>query len=248
MKVIRPGSKLHTERVSDMPEQLSVRTVQLPGAVANPQKVPGGVIRLTGPRVDPGQGMLVLQDQRLMAGVEVHGPEYVVVNAAGHHEGESAIDLVRQVLILHASRGVLDEVGVPAVHTSQVGEPAGDERPRQVQGGRGRVVDLQEPLRIRLSSLGCELEAVHGITAICRQRDAITRFGGRAARLGKLARHPANFDDRHLCGVRQHNRHGQQGTKLALDVCGGHLGERLGAIATLQHESLTGGNAGHLGA
>ena len=102
-------------------------TMQLPGALTDPQEVPRGPVRLPGPGIDPGQRMLVLQDQRLVAGVEVHGAEDVVVNPAGHHEGERPIDLVREVLVLHTSCRVLDEVGVPAVHAAEVGESAGDE-------------------------------------------------------------------------------------------------------------------------
>ena len=79
--------------------------------------------------------MLVLQDQRLVAGVEVDGPEYVVVDPAGHHERQCTVDLVRQVLVLHPGRGVLDEVGVPAVHAAQMGESPGDESAGQIQGG-----------------------------------------------------------------------------------------------------------------
>ena len=96
-------AQLHSERVADVPQQLNVCTMQLPGALADPQEVAGGAVRLPGPGVDPGQRMLVLQDQRLVAGVEVNGSEDVVVNPAGHHEGERPIDLVGEVLVLHAS-------------------------------------------------------------------------------------------------------------------------------------------------
>ena len=86
--------------------------------------------------------MLIIQDQRLVAGVEVHGSEDVVVNPAGHHEGERPIDLVCQVLVLHTGSGVLDEIGVPAVHAAEVSESASNEGPCEVQSGRRGMVNL----------------------------------------------------------------------------------------------------------
>ena len=58
------------------------------------------------------------------------------------------------VLVLHAGRGVLDEVGVPAVHLRRSAKPPVTKARVEVQGrGRG-VVDLQQPLRVRLAGLG----------------------------------------------------------------------------------------------
>ncbi len=240
-------SELDPERIAYGAQQLHVRAVQLPGPLADPDEVTGGVVRLPGAGVDPGQGVLVLQDQRLVAGVEVDGPEHVVVDAAGHHEGQGSIDLVGQVLVLHPGGGVLDEVGVPAVHAAQVREAAGDEGPGQIEDRRGGVVDAEQPLRIGLARLGGEGEPVHRIPAVRRQRDPFPGLARRAAGLGELAGQPAHLDDRHLGGVGQHHGHGEQGAQLALDVGGRHPVEGLGAVPALQDEGLAGGHAGHLG-
>ena len=42
-------TELHPERVADVSHQLNVGTMQLPGALANPQEVAGGPVRLPSP-------------------------------------------------------------------------------------------------------------------------------------------------------------------------------------------------------
>ena len=101
---------------------------------------------------------------------------------------------------------------------------------------------------IRLAGLGREIKAINGIAAIRRQRNAFARFRGRASRLGELACHSADLHDRHLGGVGQHDGHREQGPKLALDVRSRDFSECLGTVTALQHECLTGRDAGHLGA
>ena len=131
----------------------------------------------------------------------------------------------------------LHEVGVPAVHAAQVGEPAGDERPGQVEDRRGGVVDLEQPLRVGLAGLRGEREPVDRVAAVGRQGDALPGLGGRAARLGELAGQPADLHDRHLGGVGQHHGHRQQRAQLALDVGRGHPVEGLGAVPALQEKA-----------
>jgi hypothetical protein len=77
---------------------------------------------------------------------------------------------------------------------------------------------------------------------------ALMRFGLGASWLGELACHPADLHDRHLRCIGQHNRHGKQRSEFALDVPSRDIGEGLGAVTPLQHESLTGRHTGHLGA
>ena len=55
--------------------------VELAGALADPDEVAGDVVRQLGAAVDPGHRVLVLQDQRLVAGVEVDAVELVGVGA-----------------------------------------------------------------------------------------------------------------------------------------------------------------------
>src|SRR4051812_34521584 len=60
-------AELDTKRVTDVAEEFHMCTVQLPGALADPQEVSGGAVGLTGAGVDPSKCVLVLQDQRLVA-------------------------------------------------------------------------------------------------------------------------------------------------------------------------------------
>ena len=47
-------AELHPERVAHVPKELDMCTMQLPGALTNPQEVPRGSVRLPGPGIDPG--------------------------------------------------------------------------------------------------------------------------------------------------------------------------------------------------
>ncbi len=179
-----------------------------------------------------------------MRGEEVDRVELVGVDADGVHERQGAIDLGADALVALADRAVLDEVGVPLVHLAQVGVTTGGERAREVQRRRGRVVDLDEPLRVVRARLGVEVEAVDGIAAVGRQGHAVAGLGVARARLGVLAGKTADLDDRNARGVRQHDRHRQQDAELVADVLGRDALERLGAVATLEQERLA---AGHLG-
>ena len=95
----RGRAELDADRVADVREQLDVRAVELAGALADPDEVAGDVVGLLGARVDAGQRVLVLQDQRLVAGVEVDPVELVGVGADGLHERQRPVDLPGQLLV-----------------------------------------------------------------------------------------------------------------------------------------------------
>ena len=101
--------------------------------------------------------VFVLEDQRLVAGVEVDPVELVGVGADGLHERQRPLDLARQPLVALAHRGRADEVGVPVVHLAEVGVPTGDEGAHEVEGRSGGVVDVQQPLGAVLARLGGEV-------------------------------------------------------------------------------------------
>ena len=232
------GAELHADRVLDVAEQLHVGAVELAGALADPDEVAGHVVRQLGAAVDAGHRVLVLQHQRLVAGVEVDAVELVGVGADRLHEVERAVDLGRHLLVLAAHLGTEHEVGVPGVHLAQVGVPAGDEGAHEVQRRRRRVVDLHEPLRVVGAGLGGELEAVDGVAAVGRQRDAVAGLEVGRAGLGVLPGQAAQLHDRHRRRVGQHDGHLQQHAQLVAGVVGGHAGEGLGAVATLEQERL----------
>ena len=266
MKVSRPGSlsgfsfagqrqrvvggggrpELHADRVADVPEQLDVGAVELPGALADPDEVRRDVVRRLGARVDAGHRVLVVEQQPLVAGVEVDPVELVGVGADGLHEGQRPLDLGGHPLVALADRRLADEVGVPGVHLAQVGVAAGDEGTDQVERrGRG-VVDVDQPLRVGHARLGGEVVAVDGVAAVGRQGHALAGLEVGRARLGVLPRDPADLHDRHRRGVGQHDRHLQQHPQLVAHVVGGDAGERLGAVAAHEHERLAAGDRGDL--
>ena len=77
---------LAADRVADAAEELDVGAVELAGALADPEHVRRAVVPVAGERVLPGERLLVAEDQRLVAGVEVDLVEGVVrlgVDAAG---------------------------------------------------------------------------------------------------------------------------------------------------------------------
>ena len=77
-------------------------------------------------------GALVVEQQRLVAGVEVDRAQRVEVDAAGRHE-RMARSMSRGHPSYRAFAGVGDEAPVPRVHLAQVGEPALGERADEVQ-------------------------------------------------------------------------------------------------------------------
>ncbi len=247
-RVVGAGGRpeLDADRVADVREQLDVGAVELTGPLADPDEVAGHVVRLLGARVDAGQRVLVLEDQRLVAGVEVDPVELVGVGADGLHEGERPVDLLAELLVAPADRRAAHEVGVPGVHLAQVGVPTGDERADEVQRGRGRVVDLDQPLRVGDPGLRGEVEAVDGVAAVRRQGHPVAGLEVRGPRLGVLAGDPAELHDRHGGGVGQHDRHLQQHPQLVAHVVGGHPVEGLGAVPALQQERLAAGDRGQL--
>ena len=145
-------AELAADRVADAAEELHVGAVELAGALADPEHVGRAVVPVAGERVLPGERLLVAEDQRLVARVEVDLVQVGLrlgVDAAGPHEAQGPVDLVGEALVALALAARADELLVPRVHPGQVGEAALGERAQQVQRGRRLVVRLQQPLRVR---------------------------------------------------------------------------------------------------
>ena len=64
-------AELDAERVADAAEELDVGAVELARALADPEHVGRAVVPLAGERVLPGERLLVAEQQRLVARVEV---------------------------------------------------------------------------------------------------------------------------------------------------------------------------------
>ena len=62
---------LHAERIFHPAQELDMRAVHLARAIADPQEMRRAAVPVAGGGIDPGQRLLVGQQQRLMAGVEI---------------------------------------------------------------------------------------------------------------------------------------------------------------------------------
>jgi hypothetical protein len=216
-----------------------VRAVEFAGALADPQEVRRGVVRRAGARIDARHRTLVVHQQTFMARVEVDSAKLVEVGAGGLHELDGTVDVVGEALVRLVG-GVLGEALVPAVHLAQIGEPALRERADQIDRRGGRVVALEQPCRVGPARAFGEVEAVDDVAAVCGQGHVAARLGVARAGLRELPRHAAHLHDRHGGAVGQHDRHLQDRLDAVADLLGSRPGERLGAVAALQHERATG--------
>jgi hypothetical protein len=88
--------------------ELDVGAVELAGALADPEHVGRAVVPVAGERVLAGEGLLVAEDERLVAGVEVDLVELGVVSVsmpAGRHEAQGPVDLVGEAARSAGPRG-----------------------------------------------------------------------------------------------------------------------------------------------
>ena len=215
-----------------------MRAVQVAGPLADPEQVRGGVVRESGAAVDAGQRPLELQQQPLVAGVELDPVELLRIGAARLHERQRPVDLAGELLVALPGRALRDEVLVPRVYLVQVGVATIGERPAEVQGARRGVVGAQQPGGVGAARLGRELEAVHGLAPVGGQLDPVARLGRARSGLRELPRHPADLDHRHARRVGEHDRHLQQGLEPVAHGVGGRPREGLRAVAPLEHECL----------
>ena len=114
--------------------------IGLAGAVADPQHVAGGGVPVAARRIDPGQRLLIAEQQRLMAREEFGRAQLrrrIGIDAAGAHEAQSFGDAVSQRLITLPGRTVLQETKRPLMDMFKIGVTALGERAQKVKrGGR----------------------------------------------------------------------------------------------------------------
>ena len=218
-----------------------MRVIGLPRAVADPHHVTGRAVPVAGGGVDARHRLLVAEQQRLMADVEIGGAQLrmaIGIEPASPHEIQRLRDAVGQFLIVLRARRVLDEAEHPFMHAREAGVAAMRERAQEIDGGGGLPVGFDLPARVRRARLLGEGEVVDDVAAVARQLAAVDRLGRRGTRLGELAGDPPDLHDRRGGRVREHHRHLQQHAKEVADVVGMVLGETLGAVAALQQETL----------
>ena len=220
--------------------------IELPRAVADPDHVARGRVPVAGGGIDAREGLLVAEQQRLVAGVEIGGAQLGMafkVEAAGAHEVQRVGNAIRQFLVTARLRGILQETEHPLMHAAEIGEAAGSERAQQIQRRRRLPIGHQLALRIGRARFRREGDVVDDVAAIARQLDAVELFHRRRARLGELSGNAPDLHHRQRAGIGQHHRHLQQHAEEVADVVGAMLGEALGAVAALQQERLAFGDA-----
>ena len=169
------GAELDADRVGDPADEVDVRAVELPGALADPQEVAGQAVGLA--VGDPGQRPVVLQRQRLVRAVEADRAQRLVVgHAAGADEVERPVDLAGDRLVALAGRGGPDEVLVPVVQAVQVGQAAGEVRPEHVH--RGGRVGVRPDHALRVGDPG-------GLGSASSELIRSPRYAGRPERVGR---------------------------------------------------------------
>ena len=213
--------------------------VGLAGPVADPEHVRRAVVPLAGGGIDPGQRLLIFQDQGFVRGIELGLPNLRrrrPRQAAGRHEIEGLAKLIGQRLVARPLRALGDEAEIPAVHRVEIGVAALGQGAQQVEGRRRLAVGLDQPLRVRRPRAFVEGHPVDHVAAIGRQCHRAHGLGIGRARLGELARQPADLDHRELGAIGQHDRHLEKDAEGVPNGIRVELREALGAIATLQEE------------
>src|SRR6266700_2192084 len=168
------------DRVPDATEIFDMGVIELPGAVADPDHVARGRVPVAGGGIDPREGLLVAEQERLMAGVEIGGAQLrmaLQVEPAGAHEIQRVRDAVSQLLVAAGLRGILQEAEHPLMHAAEIGEAAGGEGAQEVERRRRLAIGHQLPLRVGRTRRRREGDVVDDVAAIARQLDAAGLFG-----------------------------------------------------------------------
>ena len=192
---------------------------------------------------DAGHRLLVAEQQRLVAGVEIgdaHLRMGLRVDADRAHEVERLGDAVGELAVSSRERRVLHEAEHPAMDVLEVGVAAGREGSQEVQR-RGRLpVGLGLAPRIGRARVRRERDVVDDVAAVARQFGVADRLGRGRARLRELSGDAAELHHRRRAGEGEHHGHLQEDTEEVADVVGRMLGEALGAVAALEQERLAG--------
>ena len=244
------GPILQPNRVADAAQELDVRAVELPGALADPQHVRRAVVPPAAQRVLAGERLLVAEQQGLVAGVEVDLVEVVVVlgvDAAGTHEPQGPIDLCSHLVVGPALGARCHELLRPGVDTGEIGEAALGERTQQVERRCRLVVGLHEPVGRGDPRRFGGGRVVHHVAAERRQVEIADAFERSRPWLGELTGDAPDLDHRYAERIGEDDGHLQDDAQLLSDVDRRELLEALGAVAGLQHEGVAGGDVAERG-
>jgi hypothetical protein len=121
---------------ADAPAEVDVRAAGRAGALADPQEVGGCVVPPPGVGIGSGEGLLVVEEQGFVAGLELHRAQLGRIGAAGAHERQGVVYLVGEPFVVLPRGALPDEVLVPAVGLVEVRVASGGEGTAQVERGR----------------------------------------------------------------------------------------------------------------
>ena len=226
-----------------------MRVIGLAGAVADPDHVAGRRVPVAGGGIDAGQRLLVAEQQRLVAGVEVGLAQRVVGlrrDADRAHEVHGLGDAVGQRLVALALRAVGDEAHHPAMHVLEAGVAALRESAQKVERRGGLTVSHLLARRIGHARGRVEVGAVDDVAAVGGQRHAVLGLVVGRARLGELAGDAADLHHGLGAGEGQDDRHLQEHAEEVADVVRAMLGEAFGAVPALEQERIARGDLGEL--
>ena len=232
---------LDTDGIADAAQELDMRRSFKAGSVADPQHVRAGVIPVAGQRILPSQRLLVREQQRFVAGVELRALQLrhrVGIDPARIHEIERFANTISNIPILLGPWAASHEIMCPGMNLMQIGIATVRKGAEQVQRGGGLVIGLHHALRIGRAASGVERDVVDDVAAIGGELDAIDRFGVGTARFGELAGHAAEFYRRQLRREGQNDGHLEQDAEGIADIVRVEFGERFGAIAALKQKCL----------
>src|SRR6266851_155054 len=94
---LKRGTALQSDRILDAAEIFHMAVIELAGAVADPDHMTRGRVPVAGGGVDPREGLLVAEQQRFVAGVDIGGAQLGVafeVEPAGAHEVQRVRDAI----------------------------------------------------------------------------------------------------------------------------------------------------------
>ena len=168
----------------------------------------------------------------------VEGGLGLEIDAARPHEPQGPVDLAGDGLVAAALGAGGDELLVPGVDLGEIGETALGERPEQVERRRRLMVGGDHAAGVSRSRLGRGGLVVDDVAAERRDLHPAHVLGGQRAGLGELPGHPAHLDHGHARAVGEDHRHLEDDLQLVPDGVGAEVGERLGAVAGLEHEGL----------
>ena len=119
---------------------------------------------------------------------------------------------------------------------------------KQLDGDLRLAMGGQQALGIGQPRRSRKVGAVDRVAAVAGQRNPVDGFAGRRARLGELPGDPGEMNDIAAARGTERGAHPQQQIIGDADLVGIELGETLGAVAALDNEGVTLGNARQSGA